>query len=103
MGKAGYLEKWVTKLTSASAEDAVFDVNLEWHESMGAPVAFIIKNHHHYQFYLKTFTLENVPGHGRLHFVCNSWVYPAHRYKSDRIFFLNKVCMYVCMLASEKA
>lgn len=90
LGKPGYLEKWVTTLTSASAEDATFDVNLEWNESMGAPGAFVIKNHHHSQFYLKTVTLENVPGHGRLHFVCNSWVYPAHRYKYDRIFFLNK-------------
>ncbi|OMP05818.1 Lipoxygenase [Corchorus olitorius] len=35
-------------------------------------------------------TLDDVPGHGRIHFVCNSWVYPAHRYKYDRVFFSNK-------------
>ncbi|KAK7831226.1 putative linoleate 9s-lipoxygenase 5 [Quercus suber] len=41
-------------------------------------------------FYLKTVTLEDVPGHGRVHFVCNSWVYPAHRYRYNRVFFSNK-------------
>ncbi|KAG5056093.1 hypothetical protein JHK85_008603 [Glycine max] len=30
------------------------------------------------------------PGHGVIHFICNSWVYPAHKYKTDRIFFSNK-------------
>ncbi|KAB1227150.1 putative linoleate 9S-lipoxygenase 5 [Morella rubra] len=27
---------------------------------------------------------------GRIHFVCNSWVYPADKYKKDRVFFSNK-------------
>ncbi|XP_065863329.1 linoleate 9S-lipoxygenase 5-like isoform X2 [Euphorbia lathyris] len=57
---------------------------------MGEPGALMIRNHHHSQFYLKTVTLEDVPGHGRIHFVCNSWVYPTHRYNYDRVFFSNK-------------
>ncbi|KAG2395137.1 linoleate 9S-lipoxygenase [Vigna angularis] len=57
----------------------------------GTPGAFLIRNHHHTEFYLKSMTLENVPGHGVIHFNCNSWVYPAHKYKKDRIFFSNKV------------
>ncbi|PQQ06496.1 putative linoleate 9S-lipoxygenase 5 [Prunus yedoensis var. nudiflora] len=32
----------------------------------------------------------DVPGEGRIHFVCNSWVYPADKYKKDRVFFANK-------------
>ncbi|KAE8677673.1 Linoleate 9S-lipoxygenase 5 [Hibiscus syriacus] len=89
-GKPAYLEKWITTVTPLTAGETVFSIEFEWDESMGVPGAFIVKNHHHSQFYLKTLTLEDVPGHGRLHFVCNSWVYPAHRYNYHRVFFSNK-------------
>ncbi|KAE8658363.1 Linoleate 9S-lipoxygenase 5 [Hibiscus syriacus] len=87
-GKPANLENWVTKITPVLAGEATFSVTFEWDESMGVPGVFIIKNKHHSQFYLKTVTLEDVPGHGRVHFVCNSLVYP--RYKYDRVFFSNK-------------
>ncbi|KAL2229895.1 probable linoleate 9S-lipoxygenase 5 isoform X2 [Sesamum indicum] len=91
LGKEAYLEGWVSKFTSLTAEaEATFDVSFKWDESLGVPGAFIVRNHHHSQFYLKTVTLEDVPGHGPVHFVCNSWVYPAHCYKYDRVFFTNK-------------
>lgn len=91
LGKEAYLEDWVSRFTSLSAEDhASFDVTFDWDESLGVPGALIIRNQHHSQFYLETVTLDDVPGHGPVHFVCNSWVYPAHRYKHDRIFFTNK-------------
>ncbi|KAI3469558.1 hypothetical protein Pfo_026221 [Paulownia fortunei] len=91
LGKEAYLEDWVSKFTSINAEDdASFDITIDWDESLGVPGAFIIRNHHQSQFYLKTVTLEDVPGHGEVHFVCNSWVYPAHHYKYDRVFFTNK-------------
>ncbi|XWS13625.1 hypothetical protein CRYUN_Cryun36dG0053600 [Craigia yunnanensis] len=90
LGKPAYLEKWVATITPLTAGETMFSVTFDWHESMGVPGAFLIKNHHHSQFYLRTVTLEDVPGHGRVHFVCNSWVYPAHRYKYDRVFFSNK-------------
>ncbi|KAL8100220.1 putative linoleate 9S-lipoxygenase 5 [Apium graveolens] len=90
LSKAAYLENWITRITSVTAEDASFSITFDWNESMGLPGAFIIKNHHRSQFYLKTVTLEDFPGHGRVHFVCNSWVYPAHCYKYDRVFFANK-------------
>lgn len=73
--------------------DDSFNVSFDWDESVGIPGAFIIRNHHHSQLYLKTVTLEDVPGHGPVHFVCSSWVYPAHRYKHDRVFFANKVIL----------
>lgn len=94
LGKAAYLEKWVSGITTITAGETEFDVSFDWDESMGVPGAFIIKNHHHSQFYLKTVTLDDVPGHGRLHFVCNSWVYPTHRYKYHRVFFSNKVIQF---------
>ncbi|CAI9778905.1 unnamed protein product [Fraxinus pennsylvanica] len=91
LGKEAYLESWVSKFTSLSAkDDATFNITFDWDESMGVPGAFLIKNHHHSQFYLKKVTLEDVPGHGQLQFVCNSWVYPAYRYKYDRVFFAYK-------------
>ncbi|KAL3626260.1 Linoleate 9S-lipoxygenase 5 [Castilleja foliolosa] len=91
LGKEAYLEGWVSKITSLAAEkDASFNVMFDWDESIGLPGAFIIRNHHHRQFYLKTVTLDDVPGHGHIRFECNSWVYPVHRYKYDRVFFTNK-------------
>ncbi|KAG4210191.1 hypothetical protein ERO13_A02G031300v2 [Gossypium hirsutum] len=90
LGKPVYLEKWVTTKAPLTAGETKLDVEFEWDESMGVPGAFMIKNNHHSQFYLGTLTLEDVPGHGRLQFVCNSWVYPAHRYNHHRVFFSNK-------------
>uniref|UniRef100_M4E4X5 Lipoxygenase n=1 Tax=Brassica campestris TaxID=3711 RepID=M4E4X5_BRACM len=93
LGKAAHLEKWVTKIkTSVTAEETAFGVTFDWDESMGPPAAFVIKNHHRSQFYLKSLTLRNFPGGegGAIHFVCNSWIYPSHRYRSDRVFFSNQ-------------
>ncbi|KAK9288082.1 hypothetical protein L1049_016529 [Liquidambar formosana] len=73
-----------------SAGDTAFHITFDWEEGMGVPGAFVIKNRHHSQFYLKTLTIEDFPGHGRIDFVCNSWVYPSHRYKYNRVFFANK-------------
>ncbi|XVE81593.1 hypothetical protein DITRI_Ditri15bG0077300 [Diplodiscus trichospermus] len=90
LGKPAYLEKWVTSKTPLTAGETTFSVSFDWDESMGVPGAFIIKNHHRSQFYLRAVTLEDVPAHGPVHFVCNSWVYAARRYKYDRVFFSNK-------------
>nr|VDD51757.1 unnamed protein product [Brassica oleracea] len=93
LGKAAHLEKWVTKIkTSITAEETAFGVTFDWDESMGPPAAFVIKNQHRSQFYLKSLTLRNFPGGegGAIHFVCNSWIYPSHRYRSDRVFFSNQ-------------
>ncbi len=74
------------------AGESAFKVTFEWdEEEIGIPEAFLIRNNHHSEFYLKSLTLQDVPGHGRIHFVCNSWVYPADKYKYDRVFFSNKV------------
>ncbi|KAI3973929.1 hypothetical protein MKX01_030505 [Papaver californicum] len=91
VGKEAYLEEWVKKITSLTAGLSEFDVKFEWDESIGTPGAFLIKNFHHSEFFLKTLILEDVPGSsGPIHFVCNSWVYPSKHYKQTRIFFSNQ-------------
>ncbi|XP_016435491.1 linoleate 9S-lipoxygenase 6-like [Nicotiana tabacum] len=85
-----YLEKWLTTITPLTAGESAYSVTFDWEEEFGVPGAFIIKNLHFTEFFLKSVTLEDVPNHGKVHFVCNSWVYPASKYKSDRIFFVNK-------------
>ncbi|XP_010025193.2 probable linoleate 9S-lipoxygenase 5 [Eucalyptus grandis] len=90
LGKPAYLEEWITTITPLTAGDSAFKVTFDWDEEVGVPGAIIVQNNHHSQFYLKTITLEDVPGEGRVHFVCNSWVYPANQYKKDRVFFSNK-------------
>ncbi|XP_060173223.1 probable linoleate 9S-lipoxygenase 5 [Lycium barbarum] len=75
-----------------SGSDSKYSVTFEWdHERLGVPGAFIIKNSNPSEFFLKSLTLEVAdPNQGSLHFVCNSWVYPAEKYESDRIFFVNQ-------------
>ncbi|KAJ9681977.1 hypothetical protein PVL29_018054 [Vitis rotundifolia] len=90
LGKPAYLEDWITTITSLTAGESAFKVTFDWDEEIGEPGAFIIRNNHHSEFYLRTLTLEDVPGCGRIHFVCNSWVYPAEHYKTDRVFFTNQ-------------
>ncbi|KAJ6694317.1 hypothetical protein OIU85_005040 [Salix viminalis] len=90
LGKPAYLEKWITTVTSLAAGETTFEVTFDWDEEIGVPGAFLIKNNHHNEFYLKTVTLEDVPGLGRVHFVCKSWIYHADHYSKPRIFFANK-------------
>ncbi|XP_057539478.1 probable linoleate 9S-lipoxygenase 5 [Amaranthus tricolor] len=88
VGKPCYLEKWLAKPNDS---DVVFNVTFDWDEEIGVPGAIIVKNEHHHEFYLKTVTLHDVPRHDKLHFICNSWVYPTKYNDNDRIFFTNKV------------
>ncbi|XP_042517026.1 probable linoleate 9S-lipoxygenase 5 [Macadamia integrifolia] len=94
VGAPAFLEQWITKITPLTARTSTYKVSFQWDiEAIGIPGAFIIKNMHHSEFYLKTVTLEDVPGKGRVHFVCNSWVYPTKRYKYDRVFFANETLL----------
>ncbi|KAI4355474.1 hypothetical protein L6164_004246 [Bauhinia variegata] len=92
VGKAAYLESWLTSTTFAplTAGETAFQVHFDWDDEIGVPGAFIIKNNHLAEFFLLNLTLHDVPNQGDIHFVCNSWIYPASRYESDRIFFANK-------------
>ncbi|CAN0897124.1 Linoleate 9S-lipoxygenase 1 [Linum grandiflorum] len=90
LGKAAYLENWIPTIAPLTAGETSYNVTFHYDEEDDIPGGFLIKNNHHSEFYLKSLTLEDVPGHGRIHFVCNSWVYPAKRYQKDRVFFTNK-------------
>ncbi|CAL5195670.1 unnamed protein product [Lathyrus oleraceus] len=57
---------------------------------MGVPGAFYIENFMLGEFFLVSLTLEDIPNHGTIHFVCNSWIYNTTKYKTKRIFFANK-------------
>lgn len=94
LGKPAYLENWITTFTSLTAGESAFGVTFDWDEDIGTPGAFLIKNNHHSEFYLRSLTLENVPNQDDIHFICNSWVYPSNKYVKDRIFFSNKVNLH---------
>ncbi|KAI4367851.1 hypothetical protein MLD38_016475 [Melastoma candidum] len=90
VGKPAHLENWICTVAPLVAQDSTFRVTFDWDEGMEFPGAVLVRNKHHSEFYLRTITLEDVPGIGRVHFVCNSWVYPMKYYKGDRVFFSNK-------------
>ncbi|KNA22245.1 hypothetical protein SOVF_035790 [Spinacia oleracea] len=90
LGKRSYLQKTVKEVTGLADGESAFRVRFDWDEDVALPGALIVRNEHDKEFYLRTITLEDIPGHGSIHFVCNSWVYPAHKYEKDRIFFTNK-------------
>ncbi|MED6118733.1 Lox2p [Stylosanthes scabra] len=93
VGKSSFLEGIITSLPTLGAGQSAFTVHFEWDEAeMGIPGAFYIKNFMQTEFFLISLTLEEIPNHAntQVHFVCNSWIYNAKNYKTDRIFFYNK-------------
>ncbi|KAL5577514.1 hypothetical protein UlMin_019213 [Ulmus minor] len=89
LGKPAYLKRWITNV-GGGVGDRELKVRFEWDEEVGVPGGFIIRNNQSNEFFLKTLTLEDVPGEGQIHFVCNSWVYPMEKCKYDRVYFRNK-------------
>ncbi|KAI4355473.1 hypothetical protein L6164_004245 [Bauhinia variegata] len=90
VGKPASLESWFGSIPNLTGAETGFTVRFDYEEDIGVPGAFLIKNNHLTEFFLVRLTLHDVPNHGDIHFVCNSWVYPASSYKSARIFFANK-------------
>nr|CAD1837637.1 unnamed protein product [Ananas comosus var. bracteatus] len=80
---AAYLENYISLLPLLAAGESKYNVMFQWDAKTGIPGAVIVKNHHTSQFYLKTLTIDDFPGKGRIVFVCNSWVYPADKYNYD--------------------
>ncbi|KAM7279400.1 hypothetical protein ACFE04_006534 [Oxalis oulophora] len=91
LGEKAYLEEWITTITPLIAGEAPFKVTFDYDPTIGFPGAFLIKSNHHSEFYLKSLTLEDFPGHGKIYFDCDSWVYPDKYYNNKgRVFFVNK-------------
>lgn len=93
LGNPAFLEEYSTEITSLTVAKSSYEVEFEWNEEMRFPGAVLVKNHNNSEFYLETIILEDVPGHGQVHFDCNSWVYPFKCYTKKRIFFPNKVSL----------
>ncbi|KAF8664091.1 hypothetical protein HU200_055002 [Digitaria exilis] len=97
------LERWLTKLPSLTSGDSKFRVRFEWEvEKHGVPGAVIVKNNHASEFFLKTITLDDVPGRGTVVFVANSWIYPQSKYRYNRVFFTNDTYLPSQMPAALK-
>ncbi|CAI8607969.1 unnamed protein product [Vicia faba] len=91
VGKQTFLEGVLTSIPTLEDKQTAYSIHFEWdHNNMGVPGAFYIENFKQDEFFLVSLTLEDVPNHGTLNFVCNSWVYNVVKYKTDRIFFTNK-------------
>uniref|UniRef100_A0A0C9S647 Lipoxygenase n=1 Tax=Wollemia nobilis TaxID=56998 RepID=A0A0C9S647_9CONI len=71
------------------AGDTHYPIKFKWNASLGFPGAFLIKNMHAREFFLKSLTLF-IPGQGDVRFHCNSWIAPSRDEKKDRVFFSNK-------------
>lgn len=101
VGKDTFIEGIITLLPTLGAGESAFYVHFEWDESMGIPGAFYVKNFMQVEFFLKSLTLEDVPNHGTIRFVCNSWIYNTNLYKKSlRIFFANHVrsCLFTFLI-----
>jgi linoleate 9S-lipoxygenase len=84
--------EWLQNPPPSRASENQICVTFDWEvEKHGIPGAIIVKNNHSSEFFLKTITLDDVPGHGTIVFVANSWVYPQSKYRYNRVFFANNV------------
>ncbi|XP_027341792.1 seed linoleate 9S-lipoxygenase-3 [Abrus precatorius] len=90
LGKPTFLEGIISSLPTLGAGQSAFRIHFEWDDDIGIPGAFYIKNFMQTEFFLVSLTLEDIPNHGSIYFACNSWIYNAKHYKSDRIFFANQ-------------
>ncbi|KAL8222834.1 hypothetical protein R6Q57_020233 [Mikania cordata] len=91
VGKERNLKNLVGTLIPSTNSDSTFELEFNWEDEIGVPGAFLIINRHNKEFYLKTLTLTQIPDVGRIHFVCNSWVYPEEHYNNRyRVFFSNQ-------------
>ncbi|CAI8607975.1 unnamed protein product [Vicia faba] len=90
VGKKAYLEGLVTSIPILGAGQTAFDIHFEWDSEMGIPGAFYVESNMLGEFFLVSLTLEDIPNHGTINFVCNSWIYNYSNYKTERIFFANK-------------
>nr|AFK44511.1 unknown [Lotus japonicus] len=91
VGNLTYVDKHIPSLPTLGARQEAYSVSFDYDADFGIPGAFYFKNFTQDEFFFVSLTLEDIPNHGTIHFVCNSWVYNAKNYKKDRIFFTNDV------------
>ncbi|MED6166865.1 Lox2p, partial [Stylosanthes scabra] len=84
-----YLKAAINNLPTLGDKQNAFNIEFDYDSNFGIPGAFYIKNYMSNEFLLISLTLEDIPNVGTIHFVCNSWIYNAKNYQTDRIFFAN--------------
>ncbi|XP_015938885.1 seed linoleate 9S-lipoxygenase-3 [Arachis duranensis] len=89
VGNTAYLKGIIDNLPTLGDQQNAFKIEFDYDSNFGIPGAFYIKNYMSNEFLLLSLTLEGIPNVGTIHFVCNSWIYNAKNYQSDRIFFAN--------------
>jgi linoleate 9S-lipoxygenase len=99
VGKQTFLEPLIPTLGDKASsektfgdEGSAFGIHFEWDpQHMGIPGAVYVENFMQDEFFLIKMSLEDVATQEAIFFVCNSWVYNAEKYNTERIFFSNKV------------
>ncbi|KAG8085102.1 hypothetical protein GUJ93_ZPchr0010g9360 [Zizania palustris] len=77
------------KTKHGKASTTTYQVTLLVDAEFGTPGAVVVKNgNRHDQFFLRLVQLELAEDR-RVHFECNSWVYPNKKTNADRLFFIN--------------
>ncbi|XP_014515941.1 seed linoleate 9S-lipoxygenase [Vigna radiata var. radiata] len=89
VGSKAFVEKHLPTFPTLGAQQLAFRVSFDWDAKFGIPGAFYIQNYTTDEFFLVSVLLEDIPNHGTIHFVCNSWIYNFNKYQKDRIFFVN--------------
>ncbi|XP_057857626.2 probable linoleate 9S-lipoxygenase 5 [Cryptomeria japonica] len=87
LGEPAFLKNWIS-IHGLLAGEKAYAIDFNWDSHFGNPVAILVKNSHHSEFYLKSLTLQHEGN--SVHFECNSWVYPASKYTAERVFFSNQ-------------
>jgi len=97
VGKETFLDGFVTSMPNLGDKlHKAYSIHFEWDpQHMGIPGAFYILNHTQDEIFLVSLNLENVPCQETTNFVCNSWIYNAEKYQTERIFFANKVMISI--------
>nr|XP_025618120.1 seed linoleate 9S-lipoxygenase-3 isoform X2 [Arachis hypogaea] len=90
VGNTAYLKGIIDNLPTLGDQQNAFKIEFDYDSNFGIPGAFYVKNYMSNEFLLISLTLDDIPNNvGTIHFVCNSWIYNAKNYQSDRIFFAN--------------
>ncbi|MQL85416.1 hypothetical protein Taro_017933 [Colocasia esculenta] len=76
------------KTKHGKTKTLTYRVSFRVEPSFGVPGAVLVENGHRHEFFLSSLTLE-MGDSRRIHFDCNSWVYPLSQTKAHRVFFSN--------------
>jgi linoleate 9S-lipoxygenase len=96
VGKETFMDGFVTSIPNLGDKHSAFSIHFEWDpHHMGIPGAFYVKNFTQDEIFLVSLTLEDVASQETTNFICNSWIYNAEKYQTERIFFANKVMISI--------